>query len=78
MLSPYRTPSNTNKRKQKISKTEHEPKRSQMSSNDPVINSVTETVEPIKPGKWKNKLKDGAKIEINDKDLDEILYNKNL
>ena len=49
MLSPYRFPSNINKKKQKISITEHEPRSSQMSSNDPTVESVSETVEPIKP-----------------------------
>ena len=50
-----------------FSNTDHEPKRFQMSSNDPVVNSETETVEPIKTVKSKNKMKGGANIEINEK-----------
>ena len=65
MLLPYRIQSNTDKRKQKISNTEHEPIRSQMNSNDPIVNSETKTVEPIKPVKSKTKMKGGANIEIN-------------
>ena len=50
MLSPYKNPIKTNKRKQKISNTEYKPKRAQMSSNDPI---VSETVEPINSVKRK-------------------------
>ena len=35
-----------------------------MDRNDPVVDSVTETVESFKPAKSKNKLKGGADIEI--------------
>ena len=77
MISPFRSPSNTNKRKQKFLNTKHEPKRPQMSSNDPTVNSVTETVEPYKPVK-KKKLKGGGNIEINDKVLDENLHIRDL
>ena len=57
-----------------ISNLKHEPKRNKMSSND----SVTETVEPIKPAKSKNKLKSGTNTEIKDKNLDKIFHNNNL
>ena len=43
MLSPYIIPTKINKRKQKISNTEHKSKKTQLSSNDPI---VSETVEP--------------------------------
>ena len=75
MLSPYRIPSKSNKKNQKISKTEHEPKRTQMSSNDPVINSVTETIKPVKT---ENKLKGGGNFEFDDEYLDEILHDNSL
>ena len=78
MLPFYRTPSNTNKRKRKVSKTEQEHKRSQMSSNDPLVKSVTEAVEAIKSVKTENKLKDGGEFEVNDKYLDEILHSNKL
>ena len=57
MLSTHKIQSNTNRRKQIISSTKHEPKRSQISSNHPVVISETETNEPIKPGKSKKKRK---------------------
>ena len=57
MISPYRNPSNINKRKQMISHIEHEPKRAQMSSIDP----------QVKPTKSENKLNAGANCESNDK-----------
>ena len=67
MLATFRLPSNTNKRKQKFSKTDHEPKKSQMSPNDLVVNSVTETVEPIKSVKSKTnwKVLEVLKLTIN-------------
>ena len=43
-----------------------------MSSNGPI---VSETVDPVKT---KNNFKGGANIEINDKCLNELLYNKKL
>ena len=78
MISPYRNPSNINKRKQKISNIEPEPRRNQLSSNDLKQTQMSKFVEPIKPVKTKNKLKGGAIIENNDKYLDEILHNINL
>ena len=49
-----------------------------MSSNDPIVNSVTETVKPIKPVKSKNKMKVGRNNEIREKYLNETLHNYNL
>ena len=66
------------KKKHKISNTGHEPNKSQMSSNDPIVNSLNETVEPIKPVESKNKLKGGGNNEINHEFLNEILHNNNL
>ena len=48
-----------------------------MSSNVPVVSFVTETVEPIKHVKSKNKLKGGASIENDDNFLDEFFHNNN-
>ena len=87
MVSPYRIQSNnTNKRTKKPSNTnfninqhiKHDPKRLQMTSNDlkrpQTISDSSREVEPVKS---KNKLKGGAKVEINDQYLDEILQNIN-
>ena len=57
-----------------VSKTKHDTKRAQLSSNDPTVISVIETVEPIKPVKSKNKLKGGANNEINHEYSDETLH----
>ena len=46
--------------------------------SNPIFESVTETVTPVKLDKTKNKLKREGNMEINDKNLDQILHNKNL
>ena len=78
MLSPYRiSPNNNNKRTKKVKNTdfnndsnhEHDPKRTQMTSND----LKTTSNEPVK--NKKNKLKGGSNIEINEHYLDKILDN---
>ena len=80
MLSPYRIqPNNTNKRSKKASNTNsdnnshREPnvERPQITSND-LKTTSNETVK-----NKKNKLKGGAKIEINEHYLDESLHNNN-
>ena len=71
MLSPYRFSPNSNKRKQKISNREPDPKRPQIISND-LEKSFSQTVTPKK-----NKLKGGVIIEIYDKYLDESLHINN-
>ena len=68
MLSPCRIPPNSNKRKQKISNCEHDLKRPQMTSSDPVV----------KPVKSKIEKKGGENFELNDEYLDEIFHNNNL
>ena len=78
MLPSFSFLSKTNKKEQKISDTKQGPKRSQMSSNDPIANSVTTTVEPMKPFNNKNKLRGGGNIETNKNYLDEIHHNSNL
>ena len=81
MLSPYRiNPNNTNKRTKKTSNnsfdnnSHHEPdvKRTQKVSNDLKMTSN----EPVR-NKKKTKRKGGAKNEINEHYLDEILHNNN-
>ena len=81
MLSPYRIhPNTTKKRSKKVSNTnldnnshrESDPKRPQLTSYDP----KTISNEPVK--NKRNKLKGGAKIEINKKCLDEIVHNNYL
>ena len=74
MLSPYRIPTNSHKRRQKISNREHDLERPQMTSKD-----SSPSIETVKPNtSKKNKLKGCGKIEINDEYLDEILHNINL
>ena len=51
MLSPYRIP-NSNKKRQKNSS---DLKRPQMTSNGPLVNSVTKIVATVDPVKTKNK-----------------------
>ena len=68
MLSPYRIPPNSNKRKQKISNCEHGLERPQFTSSDPVVEPVKSKIEK----------KGGGSIELNDENLDEIFHNINL
>ena len=84
MLSPYRIhPNNTNKRSKKTSYTnidnnshcEHVHKRLQMTSNDLKRPQMTSNNSEVKPVKNKDKLQGGAKIEINEQYLDEIVHN---
>ena len=73
MLSLYRIPPSSNAnytRKQKTPNTS--PDDVKMTPNDFEMNSN----EPVKPKK--SKLKGGANIEINDKQIDEILHTNNL
>ena len=88
MISPYRISPNSQKRKQGISNrendldrpqtTSNDRKRHQMTSNDFKRPEVTSSDPEVQPIKNKNKLKGGAKIEFNDKDLDEVLHNSTL
>ena len=80
MLSPYKiNPNNNNERTKKVPKNildnnsyhENDVERPQMTSND----LKTTLNEPVK--NKKNKLKGGAKIEINEHYLDEILHINN-
>ena len=48
-----------------------------MSSNDPVVNSMTKSVEPTKPVKNKNIMGAARDIEINHDFLDESLHKNN-
>ena len=75
MLSTYKFPSNTNKRKRQISNTKHGPERPQMSSNDLVVSENDGSIKPIKS---KNKMKGGANTEINGEYSDEVFHNNNL
>ena len=77
MLSPYRIPPNSNKRKQKIPNHAHDLERPQMTSNDlkrPQMTSkeCSPNIGIVKP--MKNKLKAGGKNETNDEHLDGILH----
>ena len=80
MLSPYRVhPNNTHKRSIKGDNTnfdnnshrDRDPKRPQMSSNDLKMTSNKKVKNKM------NKLKGGAKIEINEHYLDKILHYNN-
>ena len=82
MLSPYRIPGNSHKRRQKDSNTnlddnfyrEHDLKTSQMTSKEP----TNENVISLR-SKNRNSLKGGSMHEIddiNDESLDEILHKK--
>ena len=63
MLSPYRNPLKSNKTRQKTSSYLRRP---QMTSSCPVVNSMIETVAPVKPVETKNKMKSGRKIGTSD------------
>ena len=49
-----------------------------MTSNDPVVNSVIETVAPVELVKTKSKMKGDGTIEIDDDYLDENFHYNNL
>ena len=93
MLSLYRIPPNSHKRRQKILNREHDLERPQMTSNDferPQLTSndlakpdtTTEsTVKRTSNKRNKNVLKAGSvhgNVEINDKCFDEFLHNNTL
>ena len=76
MLSPYRIPSNSDKRKHKISNREHDLKRPRMISTE--SSPVIKTVRPS--SSTKNKLEGGSlskNFEIDDTYLDEIIKTNN-
>ena len=79
MLSVYRNPRNSHRRRQKISNCEYDLERPQMISNDPKKPQLTskesslETVEPKK-----NKFKGGANKKMKDKYLNVICHNISL
>ena len=75
MLSPYRVPPKSQKGKQNISNRELDLERPPMTSKE----VTNENVKSFK-SKSKNSLKDGfvhKNIEINEKQFDEFLHNKN-
>ena len=77
MLSPYRISPNNVKKRSKKAKIDNndEPKRPQMTSNDPKLTSND------KKTKTKNNLKGGSiqeNIEINEHYLDKILKNNKI
>ena len=78
MLSPYRIPPDSHKRRQKILNQEQDLEGTQMFSNDCKRPQMTTNDPEVKPVKSKNKLEGGAIIEINGEYLDEILHNDNL
>ena len=87
-FSPYRiNPNNTKKRTKKASNgnfdnnSHHESnvKRPQETSNDiKRPQSISESHHEVKPAKSTNKLKGGAKIEINEHNVYEILDNNKI
>ena len=76
LFSRYRIPPDNQKRKQKIADREHDLERPQMSSKELKRPQVASNHPEVKPIKSKNILKGGAIIEINDKNLDEIVQKK--
>ena len=81
MLSLYRIPTNSHKRRQKISNREHDLKRSQKPSNNlkrPQLTSKNSSliIETVKPKK--NKFMGFGNIELNDEYFDEYLHNSKL
>ena len=83
MVSPYRVqPKITNKRTKKTSSTNFDNnsnhdldvKRHRLTSNDIKLTSKESSPE-VKPVKSKNKVKNGANIEINEKYLDATVHN---
>ena len=90
MLLPYRIPPNSHKRRQKISndnsKSEHDLKRPQISSNDLKTTQKNGIVEPESNADSavnltiirRNKMRGGANFEINDNYSDGKLHKKNL
>ena len=80
MLSPYRIPPKSYKRREKISddnsKSEHDLERPQKIEVVKPDSDADSTVNRTR--NKKSKLKGGAKTEIIDNHLDEILHYKNL
>ena len=81
MLSLFRFPSNSHKRREKISNREHDLERPQMTSNDLKRSQLIskESSPNIETGKpKKNKMKGGGNIEINEEYLDKSFHKINL
>ena len=84
VLSPHSIPPKSHKRSQKSTNREHDLERPQMTSNvlkRPQMTSKQSSpvIETVKPNtSKKNKVIEACKIEINDKDVDKNLQNKNL